>query len=267
MLEVNTSFFSLKAISGRELLWDLGDPSFAPARTTSLIYDLETNISLLLLLPLPLSVYSRSRQLYCASDNGASRCYCNVNSVSAGALKSGIWLLLSSYKVTVGWKDCCIKHYRAISLRQPHGYTIMLFQTPRKYLRPSKAGWVCSASELRGPNGLVRVGCLSCWGLTLPTLLIARCPFLFVRWFKLWDASEDEEILLPSLWRGTMKDAATKRLPWSDRAGDNVPSLAMLRTLWQNPTATTRTAASVTQYGLCTGFENEGREQQMFQPT
>ena len=38
------SFFPLQAIACTALHWDLGDMSCAPARATSLMYDLETNI-------------------------------------------------------------------------------------------------------------------------------------------------------------------------------------------------------------------------------
>lgn len=38
------SFFPLQAIACTALHWDFGDMSCAPARATSLMYDLETNV-------------------------------------------------------------------------------------------------------------------------------------------------------------------------------------------------------------------------------
>lgn len=69
----------------------------------------------LLLLPLPLSVYSRSRQFYCALHNGASRCYCNVNSVSTGAIKAEYGFYYPVTRSPLGERTAALRRHRPMA--------------------------------------------------------------------------------------------------------------------------------------------------------
>jgi len=94
-----------------------------------------------LLLPLPLSVYSRSRQFCCALHNGASRCYCNVNSVSTGAIKVEYGFYYPVTRSPLGERIAALWRHCPMAASWLYNDVI---SNSEEYWRLSQAGWVCN---------------------------------------------------------------------------------------------------------------------------
>lgn len=205
----------------------------------------------LLLLPFPLSVYSRSRQFYCALHNGASRCYCNVNSVSTGAIKAEYGFYYPVTRSPLAERTAALQRHRPMAASWLYNGAVS-----NSGILEAVPSWTSLQHCVAWSNGHTQVALTvltllepsPCWSFWL------KCASLFS--FEIPERMREfwSQLCRGEGWRSSRARTGVMLLP--SAPGDQTQMLP-----------SEQQCQSVTQYGLCTGFENQGREHQLFQPT